>query len=158
MASQERRYLSVDHDTACDRPRRRDEFPFRYLLESPRIREPCMSNTEHLTQRDDASGDSFDAARAWPETDGRRQATGDRVKELYIPTLDGVRAVAFGIVLLSHTPGIVVVPGGLGVTIFFFLSGFLIATLMRREFDRTGQFLSATFMADGCCAFSLRCI
>jgi peptidoglycan/LPS O-acetylase OafA/YrhL len=43
------------------------------------------------------------------------------------------------LVLLAHSGLEVYVPGGLGVTIFFFLSGFLITTLMRAEFERTGR-------------------
>ena len=37
------------------------------------------------------------------------------------------------------------VPGELGVTIFFFLSGYLITTLMRSEFERTGSVNLAHF-------------
>jgi peptidoglycan/LPS O-acetylase OafA/YrhL len=39
------------------------------------------------------------------------------------------------------------VPGGLGVTIFFFLSGFLISTLMLTEHDRTGGINILNFYA-----------
>lgn len=53
--------------------------------------------------------------------------------------LDGVRAVAVAIVFLSHIGLGRYVPGGLGVTIFFFLSGYLITTLLRREMARTGD-------------------
>ena len=56
----------------------------------------------------------------------------------YIPSLDGMRAVAFLIVFLSHAGLEKMVPGGFGVTIFFFLSGYLITTLMRREFGKSG--------------------
>jgi peptidoglycan/LPS O-acetylase OafA/YrhL len=50
-----------------------------------------------------------------------------------IPSLDGLRAISVLIVVLSHSGLGYVVPGGLGVTVFFFLSGFLITTLLRRE-------------------------
>lgn len=46
------------------------------------------------------------------------------------PALDGLRAIAIGIVFLGHsgTGG-----AGLGVTVFFFLSGYLITSLLRAE-------------------------
>lgn len=50
-----------------------------------------------------------------------------------IPSLDGWRAVAIIIVFVSHAGLGHVVPGGLGVTIFFFLSGYLITTLLFEE-------------------------
>ena len=56
----------------------------------------------------------------------------------YIPSLDGLRAVSILIVLLSHAGVSQRIPGGFGVTIFFFLSGFLITTLLLREYDRNG--------------------
>ncbi|MBP0596911.1 acyltransferase [Herbaspirillum sp. LeCh32-8] len=55
-----------------------------------------------------------------------------------IASLDGWRAVAIAIVFLSHAGLGKIVPGGLGVTIFFFLSGYLITTLLVREFTKTG--------------------
>jgi peptidoglycan/LPS O-acetylase OafA/YrhL len=57
----------------------------------------------------------------------------------HIPSLDGVRAISFLLVLAAHAGLDNVVPGGLGVTIFFFLSGFLITTLMRTEYERIGR-------------------
>jgi peptidoglycan/LPS O-acetylase OafA/YrhL len=55
-----------------------------------------------------------------------------------IPSLDGIRAISFMLVFLSHAGLGHIVPGGLGVTIFFFLSGFLITTLLRSEYEGTG--------------------
>jgi peptidoglycan/LPS O-acetylase OafA/YrhL len=55
-----------------------------------------------------------------------------------IPSLDGLRAVAVAIVVAAHLGLRQFVPGEFGVTIFFFLSGFLITTLLRMEFERTG--------------------
>jgi len=60
------------------------------------------------------------------------------------PGLDGLRAIAIGLVLLHHTAAIVVpswaewfFPGGfLGVDLFFVLSGFLITTLLLERWDR----------------------
>jgi peptidoglycan/LPS O-acetylase OafA/YrhL len=56
-----------------------------------------------------------------------------------IPSLDGIRAVSVLIVVLSHVGLGHVVPGGLGVTIFFFLSGYLITTLLLQEHARNGS-------------------
>jgi peptidoglycan/LPS O-acetylase OafA/YrhL len=55
---------------------------------------------------------------------------------LYIPSLDGIRAVSFFLVFFSHAGLGGLVPGGFGVSIFFLLSGFLITTLLRTEFAR----------------------
>ncbi len=48
-----------------------------------------------------------------------------------------MRAFAIAIVFLSHA-GYTFIPGGFGVTVFFFLSGYLITTLLVREFDTNG--------------------
>jgi peptidoglycan/LPS O-acetylase OafA/YrhL len=58
--------------------------------------------------------------------------------DLQIPSLDGFRAFAILVVVVAHSGYALVVPGGLGVTVFFFLSGFLITTLLLREFDAVG--------------------
>lgn len=54
----------------------------------------------------------------------------------YIPSLDGIRVVAFSIVFLAHAGLGQWIPAGFGVTIFFFLSGYLITTLIRREYEK----------------------
>ena len=50
-----------------------------------------------------------------------------------IPSLDGIRAIAVSIVILSHAGFGDVIPGGFGVTLFFFLSGYLITHLLMTE-------------------------
>ena len=55
-----------------------------------------------------------------------------------IPSLDGFRTVSFLIVFLAHAGLNAIVPGPFGVTVFFFLSGYLITTLLRREQEKTG--------------------
>lgn len=55
-----------------------------------------------------------------------------------IPSLDGIRALAVALVFFAHSGLDAIVPGGLGVTVFFVLSGYLISTLMRIETARTG--------------------
>lgn len=56
-----------------------------------------------------------------------------------IPSLDGLRAVSFLIVFLGHAFAKRWIPGDLGLIVFFFLSGYLITTLLRMEFDETGR-------------------
>lgn len=55
----------------------------------------------------------------------------------YIPSLDGIRALSFLLVFVSHAGLGAIIPGGFGVTIFFFLSGYLITTLLRMEYDQS---------------------
>jgi peptidoglycan/LPS O-acetylase OafA/YrhL len=59
-------------------------------------------------------------------------------EHFYIPCLDGIRALAVLLVIVAHSGFEKFVPGGLGVTVFFFLSGFLITTLLRMENARAG--------------------
>jgi peptidoglycan/LPS O-acetylase OafA/YrhL len=56
----------------------------------------------------------------------------------HIPSLDGLRAISWGIVFVGHAWEGSHFPGGFGVTVFFFLSGYLITTLMRMEFEKSG--------------------
>lgn len=56
-----------------------------------------------------------------------------------IPGIDGLRGIAILIVMVSHAGMGRYIPGGFGVTIFFFLSGYLITTLLRLEYDRHGH-------------------
>ena len=55
----------------------------------------------------------------------------------YIPALDGMRAVSVMLVVLSHF-AVRMAPGLLGVTVFFFISGYLITGQLLSEIDRTG--------------------
>jgi peptidoglycan/LPS O-acetylase OafA/YrhL len=55
-----------------------------------------------------------------------------------IPSLDGIRAIAVSVVFFAHSGLEHLIPGGLGVTIFFVLSGYLISTLMRLEHAASG--------------------
>jgi len=77
-----------------------------------------------------------------------------------IPSLDGLRAISISIVILSHTKSLLPTPiansglfryfigGGLhGVQIFFVISGYLITTLLLREYDRTGTVSLKRFYA-----------
>ena|SRR3989442_1135157 len=57
----------------------------------------------------------------------------------HLPGLDGLRAVAVSIVLAAHLGFYQVVPGGFGVTLFFFISGMLITRLLLAEFQQAGR-------------------
>ncbi len=58
-------------------------------------------------------------------------------KPFAIPSLDGLRAVSFLLVFLGHA-ATKIFPGYFGLAVFFFLSGYLITTLLRLEFDGSG--------------------
>ena len=57
----------------------------------------------------------------------------------YLPCLDGIRACAIAMVFVAHAGLDKFIPGALGVTVFFFLSGFLITSLLRAEWVQTGD-------------------
>jgi peptidoglycan/LPS O-acetylase OafA/YrhL len=60
-------------------------------------------------------------------------------KGVHIPSLDGIRGVAVLCVFGAHIgyPIAKMMPGGFAVGAFFFLSGYLITTLLRLEFEKT---------------------
>jgi peptidoglycan/LPS O-acetylase OafA/YrhL len=78
----------------------------------------------------------------------------DKPRTSYIPGLDGIRAMAIGLVLFSHsviydeftqlhTVGLGA--GYSGVAVFFVLSGYLITMLLLREEERTGSISLRSF-------------
>ncbi|MHC5594522.1 MAG: acyltransferase family protein [Nostoc sp.] len=71
-----------------------------------------------------------------PETNLEPSSGVNAHSKFHIPSLDGMRIIAFLIVFLSHTGLAKAFPGSFGVTVFFFLSGYLITTLLRQEYDR----------------------
>lgn len=63
----------------------------------------------------------------------------------YLPSFDGMRAIAILLVLATHAG---VLPGGtLGVDLFFVLSGFLITTLLLEEHETAGTLSVQAFYA-----------
>lgn len=58
-------------------------------------------------------------------------AVPELLREKYLPSLDGLRAVSVALVVLTHTN--IFITHKLGVEIFFVISGFLITSLLLRE-------------------------
>jgi peptidoglycan/LPS O-acetylase OafA/YrhL len=56
----------------------------------------------------------------------------------HVPGLDGLRGIAILLVLLNHS-GLKILGGGLGVDLFFCLSGFLITALLLSEWSERGS-------------------
>lgn len=57
----------------------------------------------------------------------------------YMPALDGLRAVSVGMVFTVHALPALRFPGGLGVDVFFVISGFLITRILLKEYRRDGR-------------------
>src|SRR5690554_1922660 len=57
----------------------------------------------------------------------------------YFPQLDGLRGVAIILVILFHAKVPFLSGGYIGVDIFFVLSGFLISSLIIKEFENKGK-------------------
>src|SRR5215831_3824360 len=69
---------------------------------------------------------------------GPREPSTARHESLYIPSLDGIRACSVMVVFAAHAGLRGLIPGDFGVTVFFFLSGYLITTLLRMEHEQSG--------------------
>jgi peptidoglycan/LPS O-acetylase OafA/YrhL len=69
----------------------------------------------------------------------RRSFFREVIARSHLPALDGLRAVAVFVVVASHSNLQIRVPGDLGVSAFFVLSGFLITRLLVREHEKTGE-------------------
>ncbi|MEQ1872284.1 MAG: acyltransferase [Ilumatobacteraceae bacterium] len=63
----------------------------------------------------------------------------------HIPAIDGLRAVAVAAVLVFHADLGIADGGFLGVSLFFTLSGYLITTLLLREYDASGTISIRSF-------------
>ena len=63
----------------------------------------------------------------------------------YIPGLDGIRAIAVMLVIIAHLGLDHIIPGGFGVTVFFFISGFLITRLLLAETGAKGKIALGQF-------------
>ncbi len=59
--------------------------------------------------------------------------------KFYKPYLDGIRGLSILIVAISHGGFGEIIPGGFGLTIFFFISGYLITALLLKEKVITGN-------------------
>jgi peptidoglycan/LPS O-acetylase OafA/YrhL len=73
-------------------------------------------------------------------TSSGEEAAKSSISGFHIPSLDGMRGAAFLLVFFGHAlPAAMLrfVPPAFGVTVFFVLSGYLITTLLRKEFDRS---------------------
>ncbi|MFG3340448.1 acyltransferase family protein [Glycomyces sp. NPDC048151] len=63
------------------------------------------------------------------------------------PDIEGLRAVAVGVVIAAHIGFPYMAGGFVGVDVFFVISGFLITSLLLREIDKTGTVSIAGFYA-----------
>lgn len=63
----------------------------------------------------------------------------------YIPSLDGLRAISILLVIVSHFGMGHIIPGGFGVTVFFFISGFIITRLLIAEYEANRSILLQRF-------------
>jgi peptidoglycan/LPS O-acetylase OafA/YrhL len=73
-----------------------------------------------------------------PLRQSQGQALNTRAADRRLPSLDGLRAISFLIVFISHLGFMDSRPGGFGVSVFFVISGYLITTLMIREHQKYG--------------------
>ena len=80
-------------------------------------------------------------------TSASRIASAKPSRAEHLPALDGLRAVAVFVVISYHAGVMQGVPGDLGVTLFFVLSGFLITWLLAKEFAATESISIRSFYA-----------
>ncbi len=79
-------------------------------------------------------------------TTQRDRRLSELLRHRHLPGLDGLRAISVFVVIVYHF-GIDAVPGDLGVSGFFVLSGFLITWLLLRELQHSGTISLRQFYA-----------
>jgi peptidoglycan/LPS O-acetylase OafA/YrhL len=83
--------------------------------------------------------------KAYPSGGSPAEANPEPPKSTFRPDIEGLRAVAVGVVLLYHA-GVPFAPGGyVGVDVFFVISGFLITGLLVRELEKAQGISLARF-------------
>ncbi len=104
-----------------------DSAPQSHTSQTPRKPHPRTRSAEPSSQQHRASRQ----AASNPKKPQRK-------KSRYIPSLDGLRALAVLAVIFYHMDFAWAKGGLLGVTVFFVLSGYLITGLLISEYDSTG--------------------
>ena len=103
-----------------------------------------------LTNATEPAKTSTDAAaRIAPQRDSETTMT-DRPSARpshWRPDIEGLRALAVGVVIAAHIGFPYMAGGFVGVDVFFVISGFLITSLLLREIDKTGTISIAGFYA-----------
>ncbi|RME57182.1 acyltransferase, partial [Candidatus Parcubacteria bacterium] len=97
-----------------------------------------MSNGKQHDDSNKNASDKFGAIQIVSKESGISSSSwhiSPRPSFSYIPYLNGLRAIAVLIVMGRHLGFSEYFPGGFGVTIFFFLSGFLITRLLLAEIE-----------------------
>lgn len=108
------------------------------VIERHTVRLPTREARPGLPEEPAAAATDADVPAA-VRTDGRAGR--------FRKDVEGLRAVAIGLVLLYHA-GLPWIPGGyVGVDVFFVISGFLITTQLVSELDRTGRISLPRFYA-----------
>ncbi len=77
-------------------------------------------------------------ARTPPPRAGRARRTADRERFVYLPALDGLRALSVVAVVLYHGSVSPFSAGFIGVDVFFVISGYLITSLLLAEWRANG--------------------
>jgi peptidoglycan/LPS O-acetylase OafA/YrhL len=98
-----------------------------------------------LPARADNRAMSADAIK--PHVKQQRPAQPAAKSVQFRPDIEGLRAIAVGLVLLFHAYGQPFSGGFVGVDVFFVISGFLITSLLLREQTKTGRISIAGFYA-----------
>src|ERR1700691_1864794 len=118
----------------------------------PRVPDPKTGRFTKCEHRPRVHKRERSGRYSWPMQTGFRRPTSARragsarpepwslpASSSYEPALDGLRAVSILFVVLSHAGLMGIMPANFGVTIFFFISGFLISRLLLAEYGRRGH-------------------
>jgi peptidoglycan/LPS O-acetylase OafA/YrhL len=112
---------------------------------APYLDEPDLDADGELAPEDDDQGDDRGRTGRGAARASRAQTSGPRPELPYLAGLDGLRAVALLAILAFHQ-GFASVRGGfLGISSFFTLSGFLVATLCLAEWAQDGRLALGRF-------------
>ena len=94
-----------------------------------------------------ADNGAMSAAATKPDVKQQRPAQPAAKSIQFRPDVEGLRAIAVGLVLLFHAYRQPFSGGFVGVDVFFVISGFLITSLLLREQTKTGRISIAGFYA-----------
>jgi peptidoglycan/LPS O-acetylase OafA/YrhL len=109
---------------------------------------PCDDSVRARVQVPSPPLQSAATARALPLPRAAAAAAhGSVTAERFVPSLDGLRAISIALVVVSHLGYEHVIPGGFGVTLFFFISGLLITDQLTAQIRRTGKIHVGHFYA-----------